>query len=131
MLRSGTLSTCWSVGSNSLSSAVSVRASNAALSYSFALIKVGEGGGSIGLLLWQEALKEGVEKLSDAQKKAIRVELSTDDLDGVYVELKAKGVLFITEPHDEPWERAATAIDPDGYPVEFAQGKRGENAPKK
>ena len=94
----------------------------------FALIKVGEGGGSIGLLWWQEALKEGAEKLSDAQKKAIHVELSTDDLDGVYAELKAKGVPFITEPHDEPWERAATAIDPDGYPVEFAQGKRGENA---
>jgi catechol 2,3-dioxygenase-like lactoylglutathione lyase family enzyme len=97
----------------------------------FALIKVGDSGGSIGLLWWEEALKEGAEKLSDAQKKAIHVELSTDDLDGLYKDLLAKGVTFMTPPHDEPWERAMTALDPDGYPVEFAQGRRGENAPKK
>jgi hypothetical protein len=49
------------------------------------------------------------------------------DLDGLYEELKAQGVVFHQPPHDEPWERAMTAFDPDGYAVEFAQGKRGKN----
>jgi catechol 2,3-dioxygenase-like lactoylglutathione lyase family enzyme len=42
---------------------------------------------------------------------------------------KAKGVVFHAPPHDEPWERSMTALDPDGYAVEFAQGKRGHNKP--
>jgi hypothetical protein len=41
-----------------------------------------------------------------------------------------EGVVFHQPPHDEPWERAMTAFDPDGYAVEFAQGKRGKNQPK-
>ena len=45
-------------------------------------------------------------------------------------ELKAKGVVFHAPPHDEPWERSMTALDPDGYSVEFAQGKRGQNQTK-
>ncbi len=35
--------------------------------------------------------------------------------------------MFHQPPHDQPWERAMTAYDPDGYAVEFAQGKRGQN----
>jgi hypothetical protein len=31
----------------------------------------------------------------------------------------------------KPWERAVQADDPDGYTVEFAQGVRGDNAPKR
>ena len=92
----------------------------------FALIRVG-GGGTIGLLAFAEARKEGAEQTSPAQKKALHVELSTDDLDGLYEELKAKGVVFHQPPHDEPWERSMTAFDPDGYAVEFAQGRRGKN----
>jgi hypothetical protein len=37
-----------------------------------------------------------------------------------------EGVEFQQPPHDEPWERSATAFDPDGYAAEFAQGKRGQ-----
>ena len=92
----------------------------------FAMIRV-DGGGTIGLLALAEARKEGVEEASAAQKRAIHVEFSTDDLDGLYEELKAKGVAFHQPPHDEPWERSMTAYDPDGYSVEFAQGKRGHN----
>ena len=44
--------------------------------------------------------------------------------------LLKKGVKFHTPPHDEPWERSATAFDPDGYSVEFAQGRRGKNKTK-
>jgi catechol 2,3-dioxygenase-like lactoylglutathione lyase family enzyme len=91
----------------------------------FAMLRLGAG--TIGLLAMAEAQKEGVPASSPEQKRAIHVELSTDDLDGLYEELKAKGVVFHQPPHDEPWERSMTAFDPDGYAVEFAQGKRGKN----
>jgi catechol 2,3-dioxygenase-like lactoylglutathione lyase family enzyme len=94
----------------------------------FAMLRIGAG--TIGLLSVDEARKEGVIDSSPEQKRAIHVELSTDDLDGLYEELKAKGVVFHQPPHDEPWERSMTAFDPDGYAVEFAQGKRGKNQPK-
>ena len=94
----------------------------------FAMIRVGAG--TIGLLSVAEARKAKVADSSPAQKGAIHVEFSTDNLDALYEELKAKGVVFHEPPHDEPWERSMTAFDPDGYAVEFAQGKRGENAPK-
>ena len=94
----------------------------------FAMLRVGTG--TIGLLSVAEARKEGVEDTNAAQKRAIHVELSTDDLDGLYEELKSAGVVFHQPPHDEPWERSMTAFDPDGYAVEFAQGMRGHNKPK-
>ena len=94
----------------------------------FAMIRVGAG--TIGLLALDEARKEGVEDANAKQKRAVHVEFSTDDLDGLYEELKAKGVSFHQPPHDEPWERAMTAFDPDGYAVEFAQGRRGHNKPQ-
>ncbi|MGH7271283.1 MAG: VOC family protein [Polyangiaceae bacterium] len=95
---------------------------------SFAMIRVGEG--TIGLLALAEARKEGVDDASATQKRGIHVEFSTDDLDGLYEELKARGVVFHQPPHDEPWERSMTAFDPDGYSVEFAQGRRGKNQTK-
>ncbi len=93
----------------------------------FAMLRLGTG--TIGLLASAEAQKEGVMPSSAAQKRAIHVELSTDDLDGLFEELKANGVVFHQPPHDEPWERSMTALDPDGYAVEFAQGRRGKNKP--
>lgn len=97
----------------------------------FAMIRVGgEGGGTIGLLALAEARKEGVEEASVLQKRGVHVEFSTEDLDGLYDELKSKGVTFHQPPHDEPWERSMTALDPDGYSVEFAQGRRGHNKTK-
>jgi catechol 2,3-dioxygenase-like lactoylglutathione lyase family enzyme len=93
----------------------------------FAMLRVpGEGGGTIGLLAVAEARKEGVVDSSPAQKRGIHVELSTDDLDSLHAELVARGVVFHQPPHDEPWERSMTALDPDGYSVEFAQGRRGK-----
>ena len=91
----------------------------------FAMIRAGAG--TIGLLAVAEARKEGVEDSIGGQKRGIHVEFTTDNLDGLYEELKAKGVVFHHPPHDEPWERSMSALDPDGYVVEFAQGKRGEN----
>lgn len=92
----------------------------------FALIKV-EGGGSIGLLSVEESRKEGAEDMSPEQRRAIHVELSTDDLDAAYKELVDQGMTFHAPPHDEPWERVMTGFDPDGYSVEIAQGRRGES----
>jgi catechol 2,3-dioxygenase-like lactoylglutathione lyase family enzyme len=91
----------------------------------FAMIKVG--GGTIGLLSVEEARKDGAEETTPAQKRAIHIEFTTDDLDAVYTELLAKGVVFHEPPHDEPWERVMTAFDPDGYAVEIAQGRRGQD----
>ncbi len=91
----------------------------------FAMIR--HGAATIGFLALEEAKKAGVAASTPAQKHALHVEFSTDDLDGLYAELSAKGVVFAEPPHDEPWERSATAYDPDGYAVEFAQGKRGKN----
>ena len=92
----------------------------------FALIKV-DGGGSIGLLSVEEARKEGAVDMSPDQRRAIHVELSTDDLDAASLELVDRGMTFHAPPHDEPWERVMTGFDPDGYSVEIAQGRRGES----
>lgn len=94
----------------------------------FALIRVGgAGGGTIGLISWNVAKREGAKKMTAKQKMAIHAEFSTSDLDGLYKKLRAKGVRFKEPPHDEPWERSMTAVDPDGYHLEFAQGRRGKN----
>jgi catechol 2,3-dioxygenase-like lactoylglutathione lyase family enzyme len=94
----------------------------------FAMMR--HGAVTLGLLAAAEARKQGVADSSPSQKAAIHVEFTTDDLDGLYEQLKAKGVTFHQPPHDEPWERSMTAFDPDGYAVEFAQGKRGHNQTK-
>ncbi len=91
----------------------------------FAMIKVG--GGTIGLLSVEEARKDGAEEMTPGQKRAIHVEFTTDNLDSVYAELTTRGMTFHEPPHDEPWERVMTAFDPDGYSVEIAQGRRGED----
>ena len=95
----------------------------------FAMLRIGSG--TVGLLSIDEAKKEGVAESTPAQKAAIHVEFSTDNLDALYESLRARGVAFHQPPHDEPWERSMTAFDPDGYSVEFAQGNRGKNQTKK
>jgi catechol 2,3-dioxygenase-like lactoylglutathione lyase family enzyme len=98
----------------------------------FAMIRAGgAAGGTIGLLSVAHADEHGAKTLTSEQRAAIHVELSTDDLDGLYEVLKARGVEFESPPHDEPWERSMHARDPDGYTVEFAQGRRGHNAPSR
>ena len=89
----------------------------------FALVRAAQG--TIGLLSIAEAIKGGASAASPEQRRGVHVEFSTDDLDGLYLTLQANGVAFAEPPHDEPWERSMTALDPDGYSVEFAQGRRG------
>ena len=95
----------------------------------FAMIRIGGNiGGTIGLLSSSRARLEGAEDMTALQKRSIHVEFSTDNLDALYQQLQARGVVFHEPPHDEPWERSMTAFDPDGYAVEFAQGRRGHNS---
>ena len=91
----------------------------------FALVRVGgKGGGTIGLLALQHAVGGKVRRVTPAMRAGAHVELSTGDLDGLYERLRARGVQFDGPPHDEAWERAACARDPDGYALEFAQDER-------
>lgn len=92
----------------------------------FAMVRNGDGG-LIGLLSLGEAGKEGVAGASPEQHRGIHVEFTTDDLDGMYATLVARGVVFDTPPHVEQWERVMTAFDPDGYSVEIAEGRRGQS----
>lgn len=93
----------------------------------FAMLRVGDGpGGTLGLLSREEAEKEGARMPNAAQARAVHVELSTDHLDDLYDKLRTRGIRIDVPPHDEPWERAMTIFDPDGYSVEFAQGRRGK-----
>ena len=62
----------------------------------FALLRLGAG--TIGLLALGEAQKEGVDASTPAQKGAIHVEFSTDDLEGLFEELKRKGIQFARPP---------------------------------
>ena len=88
----------------------------------FAMIRVGGPKGStIGLL----PIEQGGPAMSAEQRAGIHIELTTDDLDALYEELKTRGVKFFESPHEEPWERSMRAYDPDGYTVEFAEGRRG------
>ena len=86
----------------------------------FALLRLGEG--TLGLL------RVNLQEESRAFRQSIHLELSTDHLDALYAELQAKGSIFSEPPHDEPWERAMAMPDHDGYHVEIARGRRGQNA---
>src|ERR1700716_617720 len=59
------------------------------------------------------------------QRAGIHVELTTNHLDALYEQLKGRGVEFFEPPHEEPWERSMRVHDPDGYTIEFAEGRRG------
>jgi len=90
----------------------------------FAMIRVGgPTGGTIGLLMHDNA--PGSLSMTPEQRAGIHVELSTDHLELLYEHLKTRGVVFFEPPHEEPWERSMRAQDPDGYTVEFAEGRRG------
>ena len=88
----------------------------------FAMIRIGgPHGGTIGLL----PTDGPAPAMSKQERLGIHIELTTDNLDALYEELKSRGVKFFEGPHEEPWERSMRAYDPDGYTVEFAEGRRG------
>ena len=92
----------------------------------FAMIRVGgPTGGTIGLLVHDATDPSGSSSMTAKQRAGIHVELTTDNLDALHEQLEARGVVFYEPPHEEPWERSMSAHDPDGYTVEFAEGRRG------
>lgn len=84
----------------------------------FALLRIA--GGTVGLM---RRRAEDAPTLRDN----VHVELSTEDLDGLFAAFQARGIPVERPPHDRPWERVMTLRDPDGFRVEFSQGERGEN----
>ena len=61
------------------------------------------------------------EKL-EIGKDAASIQFFVDDVDQTCAQLKAKGVEFTVEPHDEPWGgRQAKFRDPDGNILELTQ----------
>lgn len=92
----------------------------------FAMIRVGgPTGGTIGLLVHDSSDSLVSDSTALHQRAGIHVELTTDHLDALYEQLKGRGVQFFEPPHEEPWERSMRVHDPDGYTIEFAEGRRG------
>jgi catechol 2,3-dioxygenase-like lactoylglutathione lyase family enzyme len=92
----------------------------------FAMIRVGRPtGGTIGLLVHDSNDPLGSNSATHRQRAGIHIELTTDHLDALYGQLKGRGVEFFEPPHEEPWERSMSVHDPDGYTIEFAEGRRG------
>ncbi len=92
----------------------------------FAMIRIGgTTGGTIGLLVHDSDDPLGSKSATPQQRAGIHVELTTDHLDALYEQLKDRGVTFFEPPHEEPWERSMRVYDPDGYTIEFAEGRRG------
>jgi catechol 2,3-dioxygenase-like lactoylglutathione lyase family enzyme len=87
----------------------------------FALMRFGTG--TLGLLEAGAA----AERLGPAAS-LVQVELGTDDLDGLYADLVARGIEVRVPPRDRGFERSMQLRDPDGFTVEFAEGERGHNA---
>jgi catechol 2,3-dioxygenase-like lactoylglutathione lyase family enzyme len=97
----------------------------------FAMIRVGgPTGGTIGLLVHNSGDPSGSKSTTPQQRAGIHVELTTDHLDALYEQLKGRGVEFFEPPHEEPWERSMRVHDPDGYTIEFAEGRRGHRGVK-
>jgi catechol 2,3-dioxygenase-like lactoylglutathione lyase family enzyme len=90
-------------------------------------VLLGLGAGSLGLL---EVRGSGPEETNLPKKlrTLVQIELETDDLDGLYQNFVQAGVPVPTPPRDRGFERSMQCRDPDGFTVEFAQGKRGHNA---
>ncbi|GAA5118253.1 VOC family protein [Pseudonocardia adelaidensis] len=94
----------------------------------FALMRLGTG--TLGLLDLGEAVAReatGHPKL----RTFVQVELGTDDLDGLHADLVARGVPIHAAPRDRGFERQMQLRDPDGFTVEFAEGRRGRNGTRR
>jgi hypothetical protein len=90
----------------------------------FALMRLGSG--TLGLL--QVGAARGMQALSSAMRLLIQVELSTAALDDLYAFFLQDEIPVRVPPRDRGFERSMQLVDPDGFTVEFAEGRRGHNA---
>ncbi len=91
----------------------------------FALMRLGAG--TVGLLEVGDRPRNSQE-LRSGLRALVQVELSTDRLDELYAHLTAHGVPVRVPPRDRGFERSMQCVDPDGFTIEFAEGRRGHNA---
>lgn len=91
----------------------------------FALMRLGTG--TVGLLQVGRAARDALE-LPSALRLLIQVELTTDSLDELYAHFLAHDIPVRVPPRDRGFERSMQLVDPDGFTVEFAEGRRGHNA---
>jgi catechol 2,3-dioxygenase-like lactoylglutathione lyase family enzyme len=89
----------------------------------FALLRLGTG--TLGLLQLGHAVSDADRKL----RAFVQVELSTEDLDALYAEFTERGVPVYVPPRDRGFERQMQLRDPDGFVVEFAEGRRSDHVP--
>lgn len=91
----------------------------------FALLR--HGSGTLGLLALGPAVEREAEHGGGNVRAFVQVELGTDDLDTLHADLVEQGVPVHVPPRDRGFERQMQLRDPDGYTVEFAEGRRGHN----
>jgi catechol 2,3-dioxygenase-like lactoylglutathione lyase family enzyme len=91
----------------------------------FALMRLGSG--TLGLLQVGGAARETLEPTSGL-RTLIQAELSTDALDELYAYFLQQKIAVRVPPRDRGFERSMQLLDPDGFTVEFAEGRRGRNA---
>ncbi len=61
-------------------------------------------------------------KTKEPVENAFSIQFFVDNVDAVCEALKEKDVVFVKEPHDEPWGgREASFLDPDGNLLEIMQ----------
>jgi catechol 2,3-dioxygenase-like lactoylglutathione lyase family enzyme len=89
----------------------------------FALMRLGSG--TLGLLQVGSSVlsAEAVRKMA----ALVQIELSVADLDGLHRRLVDGGIPVDVPPRDRGFERSMQCRDPDGFTVEFAEGRRGHN----
>ena len=77
--------------------------------------------GEVLLLLHRDS-----DSMPKGKERGIGIELHFDvpDADAYFAELKERGVIVDQEPHDQPWGRAFSLMDPDGYAIEFVGPSR-------
>ena len=86
-------------------------------------------GGTIGLLSTRLPEAAAARSMTREQRAAIQVELSTDESTFFMNSSRREASTFTVRRRITLWERSMQTYDPDGYTVEFAQGRRGHNRP--
>jgi catechol 2,3-dioxygenase-like lactoylglutathione lyase family enzyme len=77
--------------------------------------------------LMSAVVKTGALPATATAQDAVLLNLGVDDVDRAHAELAAKGVAFVTAPHDQPawFLRVAHLRDPDGNLLELYAPLKG------
>ena len=92
----------------------------------FTLLRYGSG--TLGLIELGAGVARDTAAGGGNLRGFVQIEMGTDDLDGLYADFVARGVPVHVPPRDRGFERQMQLRDPDGFTVEYAEGKRGDNS---